>query len=328
MLAQRMALKNAAAGLPMGGAKSGLRADPDAPGFERMYRRFARLVSPNLLENGGVFGGFGFDIGARPEHPMWICDELQSLRCFTGKPLEMGGTDYDREGVAGLGVAVAARTAFARVRGSINGVTCAIQGMGAMGAAVYRFLREFGADVRVIADPRLGGGFLLPEQIPDDLDEALASQHFAHAIAYISQLALKKVPMDQIHAQDVEAFFPCAVQDVIHAGNYQEILAEWVFEGANGPCSREAQELLYQKGICVVPDFIANPGGIIAAYIELTSNVTPEENARTRRKVQEAKEYTEIKIAENVITTIELAAMAEVSLVRAGKLLALRNMYQ
>ncbi|HYL17263.1 MAG TPA: Glu/Leu/Phe/Val dehydrogenase dimerization domain-containing protein, partial [Burkholderiales bacterium] len=105
MLARTMALKYAAADLPLGGAKSGLKLDPSAPGFERQYRRFVRLCAPFLHENGGPFGGFGFDIGARPEHALWACDELGSTRSFTGKPLHMGGTDYDREGIAGLGVA-------------------------------------------------------------------------------------------------------------------------------------------------------------------------------------------------------------------------------
>src|SRR6478736_2351606 len=110
MLARTMALKNAAAGLPLGGAKSGLKLDPSTAGFERQYRRFVRLCAPFLHENGGPFGGFGFDIGARPEHALWACDELGSTRSFTGKPLHMGGTDYDREGIAGLGVAVAGAT--------------------------------------------------------------------------------------------------------------------------------------------------------------------------------------------------------------------------
>ena len=86
MLARTMALKNAAAGLPLGGAKSGLKANPDEEGFEKKYRRFAQLMKPHLHENGGKYGGFGFDIGARPIHPLWISDELKSTRSFTGTP--------------------------------------------------------------------------------------------------------------------------------------------------------------------------------------------------------------------------------------------------
>lgn len=92
MLAQIMSLKNAATGLPLGGAKSGLKADPDSPNFEKQYRRFVELVRPILKENGGVFvGGFGFDIGARDIHPHWACDQLGSTKSFTGKPIDRGG---------------------------------------------------------------------------------------------------------------------------------------------------------------------------------------------------------------------------------------------
>src|SRR3954453_3711714 len=147
MLARTMALKNAAAGLPLGGAKSGLKLDPSVAGFEQQYRRFVSLCNPFLHENGGPFGGFGFDIGARPEHALWACDELKSTRSFTGKPLSMGGTDYDREGIAGLGVAVAGGTLLEIKQQNIAGASFAIQGMGAMGAAVLRYFSEMGGEL-------------------------------------------------------------------------------------------------------------------------------------------------------------------------------------
>jgi glutamate dehydrogenase/leucine dehydrogenase len=110
MLARTQTLKNAAAGIGTGGAKSGMKDDPASEGFEQRYRRFVQLVAPVLHENGGPWGGFGYDIGAHPDHCVWCCDELDSTRSFTGKLVEHGGTDYDVEGIAGLGVAVAART--------------------------------------------------------------------------------------------------------------------------------------------------------------------------------------------------------------------------
>ncbi|MDZ4786070.1 MAG: Glu/Leu/Phe/Val dehydrogenase dimerization domain-containing protein, partial [bacterium] len=128
MLAKIMALKNSAAGLPLGGAKSGLKADPNAPDFEKKYRRFVSLAKPTLIENGGIFGGFGFDIGGNPIQAVWACDEMKSNRGFTGKCVEMGGTDYDREGIAGLGVSIAAETLLACEGKKIAGTTCAIQG--------------------------------------------------------------------------------------------------------------------------------------------------------------------------------------------------------
>ena len=107
-LSRAMAEKNAAAGLPLGGAKSGLKADPNAPDYEAKFKRFAELCRPLLHEHGGIFGGFGYDIGGKPPYnALWACEVLGSTRSFTGKPVDMGGTDYDKEGIAGLGVAVA-----------------------------------------------------------------------------------------------------------------------------------------------------------------------------------------------------------------------------
>ena len=176
MLARTMALKNAAAGLPLGGAKSGLRLDPSAPGFEKQYRRFVRLCAPLLHENGGPFGGFGFDIGARPEHALWACDELKSNRCFTGKPLNMGGTDYDREGIAGLGVAVAGSTMMEVKGASPATASFAVQGMGAMGAAVLRYFSETGAHLAALGDPKYEGTWTFEKPLSADLHRALVRQ--------------------------------------------------------------------------------------------------------------------------------------------------------
>ena len=126
MLARTQTLKNAAAGIGTGGAKSGMKDDPQSPDFETRYRRFVQLVSPALRENGGPWGGLGYDIGAHPDHCLWACDELDSTTCFTGKTVEMGGTDYDVEGIAGLGVAVAARTMLEETGRTPSSATIAV----------------------------------------------------------------------------------------------------------------------------------------------------------------------------------------------------------
>lgn len=325
MLAQRMALKNAAAGLAMGGAKSGLRADPEQPGFEQIYRRFARLVSPILLENGGVFGGFGFDIGGRPEHPRWLVDELRSFRCVTGKPLDLGGTDYDREGIAGLGVAVAAQAAVRFAGADIANLRCTIQGMGAMGAAVFRYLMELGARVTAISDPRLGGTFVLPHTISPLLSKSLIEQDFRTSAELLKDSAA--LPLDDVLYLDTDILFPCAVQDVIRMNNVSRISTRWLIEGANSPCTAEAMNSLAERGVVQIPDFIANPGGVIAAFVELTMDISPEENLRTRAKPEEAKRLTRKKIAENVEQTLQLAREQQMPIGSAAKLVALRNMY-
>ncbi len=318
MLARTMALKNAAAGLPLGGAKSGLRLDPTAPGFEKQYRRFVRLCAPLLHENGGVFGGFGFDIGARPEHALWACDELRSTRSFTGKPLHIGGTDYDREGIAGLGVAVAARTML-EVKGSnVANATFAIQGVGAMGAAVLRYFAEMGARLSALGDPRYSGTWAFERAISAELHEAFVAQDVQHAMPLLAKEGVKvsEAASDVLY-HDADVLFPCAVQDVITAANVDRIRARFVCEGANGPVSDSARRSLYARAIPLVPDFIANCGGVIAAFVELTS--------QSADKAEQAKRLTREKIAANVRTMFEIAERNEAQPQEAGMYMALEK---
>jgi glutamate dehydrogenase (NAD(P)+) len=293
MLARTMALKNAAAGLPLGGAKSGLKADPGAPGFERQYRRFVRLCAPLLHEHGGVFGGFGFDIGGRPEHALWTCDELRSTRCFTGKPLHMGGTDYDREGIAGLGVAVAGSTMLQIHGDDPAQAAFAIQGMGAMGAAVLRYFSESGARLAALGDPRYGGTWMFNRPLSSPLHAALVRQEVAQAYALLGGEATRVDDRaDAVLFCEADVLFPCAVQNVITQDNVDRVRVRYVCEGANGPITAAARTRLHAARIPLVPDFIANPGGVIAAFVELTSS--------SSSKAEEAKALARSKIADNV----------------------------
>jgi glutamate dehydrogenase (NAD(P)+) len=300
MLARTMALKNAAAGLPMGGAKSGLRADPSAPGFEKQYRRFVRLCAPLLHENGGPFGGFGFDIGARPEHALWACDELKSTQCFTGKPLHMGGTDYDREGIAGLGVAVAGATMLQARGQDAARATFAVQGMGAMGAAVLRYFSETGGRLAAIGDPRYSGTWSFDRLPSAELHAALLTQDTAAAMSLLGAEARKvSSSAEDVLYLPTDILFPCAVQNVVTEDNVDRVQARHVCEGANGPVTEAARSRLHARGIPVVPDFIANPGGAIAAFVELTSTGAD--------KSGEAKRLTRDRIAANVRALFEMA---------------------
>jgi glutamate dehydrogenase/leucine dehydrogenase len=329
MLANRMALKNAAAGLPLGGAKSGLKADPDAPGFEEKYRRFVSLAKPYLHENGGIFGGFGFDIGARPIHPTWACDELKSTRSFTGKPLDMGGTDYDKEGVAGLGVAVAARTVLETEGKTSKGASFAVQGIGAMGAAVIRYFSQFGGVLKAVGDPRLGGSWFFEDGAPQELIDLISHGEADKAKEFLIDRSYKNLQqVDEVLYAEVDVLLPSAVQNVIIADNVDKIKAKYVVEGANGPCTDEARTKMFDKGIIVIPDFIANPGGVIAAYVELTSTATLEDNLKNRTKVKEAKQLTEEKISDNVRQILKIVHELKVEPVQAGMYLALKKIFK
>lgn len=319
MLARTMALKNAGAGLRLGGAKSGMRADPNDPDFEKKYRRFVSLCKPFLHENGGPFGGFGFDIGAQPIHAIWACDELGSTRSFTGKPADMGGTDYDRHGHAGLGVATSAKAMIEAQDDTVAGKAFGVQGIGAMGGAVIRYFTEYGGQLRAIADPKYGGTWLFDAAPSDELIKAIV-EHDSETIQMRLETEGRLVD-DSVQAvlfQELDVLFPCAVQNVITETNSYEIKAKYIAEGANQPTTKEAYPMLMEKGIHVVPDFIANPGGIIAAYVELTSE--------NEDKVQEAKDYTIRKITDNVNRMVALSRQYDIETVHAGQYLAFDNM--
>ena len=301
MLARMMAIKNAAAGLPLGGSKSGMNADPRSPGFEPRYRRFVELCKPFLHENGGVFGGFGFDIGAAPEHAVWACDALGSRRSFTGKTVEMGGTDYNKEGIAGLGVAEAAAALMLNQGEKPNTASFAVQGVGAMGAAVVRYFSEYGATLAAIADPKYGGTWRFEQGVSKELLSALFEQRTDEVAQLIaSEGRLISDQPNQVLFEAVDVLFPCALHSVITLDNAENVKARFLSEGANSPCDLAAYPLLYSKGVQLIPDFIANCGGIIAAFVELTSKVSAQENIRTRAKVNEAKAVTRAKIKENI----------------------------
>jgi glutamate dehydrogenase (NAD(P)+) len=327
MLARIMALKNAAAGLPLGGAKSGMRDDPSSPGFERRLRRFATLAAPVLVERGGVFGGFGFDIGVKPEHARWVCDELTSTRCFTGKPMDMGGTDYDREGIAGLGVSESASTALRFEGSEASGKTFAVQGMGAMGAAIVRYFTEAGGALTAISDPVVGGTYLLSKGASGALIEAISFHQWERSKELLNKEG-ERVALDEVLYQPVDVLFPAAVQEVITAANVDKIRAKRVVEGANNPCTGEARAALSRRGVLVLPDFIVNAGGIIAAFVEMSSTISPAENVRTRRNAEDAKQLTRQRMSANVKRALEIAKVAQVEPQVAARYLALSNIFK
>jgi glutamate dehydrogenase (NAD(P)+) len=327
MLSRIQTLKNAAAGLALGGAKSGLAADPNEPGFEKKYRRFVQLLKPMLRENGGLWGGFGYDLGGNPIHCKWACEELGSTTGFTGKPVELGGTDYDAEGIAGLGVAVAAQTLLEVKKEDLGAITCAVQGVGAMGAGVIRYFSETGATICWISDPRIEGTWHLPEGLTPSLRDTLSRMDFAAALAELKAGGYTCLGLEDVLYQAVDVLFPCAVQEVLHKDNQPRIQARYVVEGANNPLTAECRTALHERGVLVVPDFIANAGGVIAAYVEMVSTVDNEENARTRAKVSEAKTVTRTKIAENVRQMMDLVSRYGVEPVEASRYIAFKRIF-
>lgn len=330
-LARSMAEKNAAAGLPLGGAKSGLKYDSNQPDYEEKYRRFVKLVQNAgiLAEDGGIFGGFGYDVGCKPPlNAKWACDELGTTGSFTGKPVDMGGTDYDREGIAGLGVAVAARTLLDIRNIKPSDANFAVQGIGAMGAAVIRYFHDYGGNLKYIADPRYGGTWKMNNYASQDLVSAIFRQETDKVQTLLqAEAVLISADSSEVLYQDVDILFPCALEDVLRGDNANKVKAKFISEGANNPTTDEAHKILFDNGVIVIPDIIANPGGIISAFVELSSKVSAEENAKTRAKVTEAKSLTEMRVSKNVHELLGYVDSLGVQPDKAGDYMAYRNIF-
>lgn len=288
-LARAMAEKNAAAGLPLGGAKSGLNADPDADDYEEKWKRFVRLIKDKgiLKEDGGIFGGFGYDIGGKPPlNALWTIDELGSGKSMTGKPVDLGGTDYDKIGIAGFGVAVAGKTLLEEAGKTAEGATYAVQGVGAMGGAVTRYFHELGGILKCVSDPKYGGTWVFENGASDKFIQEPTLENIESEGQKISD------ENEGALYQDVDIVFPCALEDTITKENAGKIVSKFVAEGANNPTTDEGHQILFDNGVLVAPDILANPGGIIAAFVEMTSEADD--------KAQEAIDMTRTRVAANI----------------------------
>ncbi|TIC81988.1 Glu/Leu/Phe/Val dehydrogenase [Nocardioides sp. GY 10127] len=254
-LARTMTWKWAAVDLFHGGAKAGILGDPSSPDKEGILRAFARALRNEVPSE----YAFGLDMGLSEADAAIFLDELGDRGAATGLPRELGGLPYDQLGVTGHGVAEAADAAAAELGLETKGATVAVQGFGAVGQATAQRMVELGATVVAVSTSRGAvvdeGGIdvarltALRAELGDDC--VLEYGGAGHV-----DLALR-APADVL--------VPAARQDVIGAELASTTTARIVVEGANMPTTPEALRILHERGIVVVPDFIANAGGIIAA---------------------------------------------------------------
>ena len=254
-LARAMTFKNAAAGLAHGGGKSVIYGDPAMPASdkERVIRAFAQSIA-ELVEYIP-----GPDMGTDERAMAWIQDEIGRS---VGLPREIGGIPLDEIGATGFGLAAAVEVASDYARLSLKGARVAAQGFGSVGKHVARFLARRGAILVAASDT---GGTL---HDPDGLDIAalIAAKDSGRSLHTASRG--KKLPLDAIIDVDCDIWIPAARPDVLHADNAARLKPKLVAEGANIPATPEAEKILAERGILVLPDFIANAGGVICAATE------------------------------------------------------------
>ncbi len=270
-LARTMTLKSAIAGLDHGGGKAGIIADPKQENIEQLVRAFARMMR-------GVEEYVPApDMGSNETMMVWVKEEIGRV---LGLPEELGGLPLDKLGATGYGVAECAEIACKHFDLPLKGARVAIQGFGNVGRAAARFLDQKGAVIVAVSDS--SGTLLHAEGL--NIDKLTTTKLTKGAVRESTQGTA--LPDDAIFGTDCDILIPAATPDVIHCGNLEQIQAKLILQGANIPVTLEAEEVLARKGVLVVPDFIANAGGLIMAAMEYRQKSADEAFVAIKRKIQ------------------------------------------
>lgn len=260
-LARVMTWKWAMVDIFFGGAQAGIVVDPASPRKEEILRSFVRAVREFVPDK----FVFGLDMGLVERDAALILDETDDRLSVVGTPAELGGIPYDQLGVAGYGVAEAAEVA-ARARGlAIKDATVAVQGFGAVGHAAVKHLAAKGATV--VAVSTLDGALYDPAGL--DVDQLLSLREEVGDGLVRAFSDRYQLPRGKELTLPVDILVPAATQDVINFQNVNEIRAGIVVEGANMPTHPECERILFNRGVAVVPDIVANAGGVIAVGLAM-----------------------------------------------------------
>jgi glutamate dehydrogenase (NAD(P)+) len=271
-LAQVMTWKTALVDIPLGGAKGGIDCDPEqlsARELENLTKRFTSRLGALLGPNYDIPAP---DMGTGAREMAWIYEAYSQKAgdepgVVTGKPIELGGSPV-REEATGRGLALVAAWAISELGAELDGATVAIQGFGNVGRHAARGIEALGGRVVAISDAQ--GGIYDRRGLPvaaltsgDQENKRRVPRHERHG---------DEITNAELLALDVDVLIPAAVDGTIHAGNVQDVRAPFVVEGANLPITCEADRLLADGGVHVVPGLLANAGGVIVSYLEWIQN--------------------------------------------------------
>lgn len=264
-LARTMTWKWAAVDLFHGGAKAGILGDPTDPNKEAILRAFARTLS-NEVPSEYVFG---LDMGLSEEDAAIFLDELGDRGASTGLPRALGGLPYDQLGVTGYGVAEAVDAAAQSRDITLKGSRVAIQGFGAVGQAAATRLVELGAVV--VAVSTAVGAVHDADGLDVDKLVRLRAEAGDSCVNHYGTV----LPAEIALTADADILVPAAREDTVTDVIAASTNVKLVVEGANLPTSTNSRAILHERGIAVVPDFIANAGGIVAAAHSMAARYSP-----------------------------------------------------
>ena len=265
-LARAMTWKCALAGIPFGGAKSGIRVDPFKVDKIKMIKSFAKLISPYIPNK--YIAAPDMNVGENEIEA--FVKAIGDNKASTGKPKKLGGIPHEL-GTTGFGVGVALETTLKIVSEkidlpeSLSDIKVAIQGFGNVGIGIAKYLANKGSTIVAISDM---WGCIYNK---DGIDIEAAEKHSYATCEGTSIKNFKNgkiIPRDDILQVDCDVFVPCACGDVLTVETAVKLKAKLVVEGANNSVTLDAEHILFKKGVLVVPDFLANAGGVIGSYAE------------------------------------------------------------
>lgn len=255
-LARTMTWKWAVADLFFGGAKAGIKADPNASNKHEVLRAWARALRKHIPSEYVV----GLDMGMSEKDSGIVQDELGDRGAAVGTPASLGGMPYDQLGFTGFGVAECTSEAVGFAGLDLSKSTISIQGFGAVGSAAAKRYREL--DSTVVAVSTSEGGLYDESGLDVPLLLELREAHGDKLVHHYE--GAKKLGRGEELTLPVDIVVPAATQDVIDADVAREIKAKLVIEGANLAVSSDAQAILHERGTVLVPDFVANAGAVVS----------------------------------------------------------------
>jgi glutamate dehydrogenase (NAD(P)+) len=266
-LAMWMTWKCALMNIPFGGAKGGVICNPKELSRMELQKMTRRYTTEIINEIGPEKDIPAPDVGTDPSVMAWIFDTYSMnkghsvLGVVTGKPLNVGGSLGRLEATA-RGAMYCIREAIRKQELSFDGLRVAVQGFGNVGSYLAKFMHDQGAKVITVSDSTSG------IYNPDGIDVELALAHKQETGALAGLRGTEPVSNDDLLLLECDVLAPCALEQVITSENADKVKARIICEGANGPVTPTADEILDERGILVLPDILANAGGVVVSYFE------------------------------------------------------------
>ncbi|MDO9490726.1 Glu/Leu/Phe/Val dehydrogenase [Acetobacterium sp.] len=274
-LATWMSLKCAVVNIPYGGAKGGVRVDPNNLSqreLRKLTRRYAFAIEPLIGADTDIPAP---DVNTNAQTMAWILDTYSMLKgkpcpgVVTGKPLELGGSK-GRNSATGRGVAISTKLILERDGKQLSDVSVAISGMGNVGGNAARILGHRGSKIVALSD--VSGGIYCENGLDaDEISEFLEIK--GKQLKDYQKAGVSHISHEAVLTCKCDVLIPAALENQINAENAGKLQCSYIIEGANGPTSVEADALLEERGIVLMPDIFANSGGVIVSYFEWVQNI-------------------------------------------------------